>query len=254
MTPPTADNTSPSFPIARVALDIPLNTLFDFLAPTLTPAAIGRLVIVPFGNKERVGVILDIRAETDIPLAKLKPILHLQDNLPAFRANDLALFEFCASYYQHPLGQVIHSTLPPHLRKPVAAKTSRQYLSITPAGRDAIATLRPNAHAQRLILQALAAQSPQTLESLKTLHASAGSVIATLLGKHWLTIASRPSTAAHFIPGPVLNDEQQQAINTINSQHGHFAPFLLEGITGSGKTEVYLNLIAETLRQGKQAL
>ena len=90
-------------PIAHVVLDLPLVKHFDFLGVAVTPDDVGRLVIVPFGNRRLAGVIVGLSEVTDVPAAKLKPIIHVQRALPKFSANDFALFRFCERYYHHPL-------------------------------------------------------------------------------------------------------------------------------------------------------
>jgi primosomal protein N' (replication factor Y) len=173
----------------RVALDVPLPRLFDYVATDAVVTDVGRRVIVPFGNGSKVGVVTGVSDSTDQPADKLKPVEAILRDMPPLPADWLALCEFCSRYYQHPLGQVTAFALPPMLRKgklPRPKKVSR-----------------------------------------------GGTPPATTL--------------------PVLLPEQLAAVEAITSAHG-FEAFLLHGVTGSGKTEVYLRAIDTVLAAGKQAL
>lgn len=175
--------------IVRVALDVPLPRLFDYRAEGLTGDEVGLRVKVPFGRGEKVGLILQVLAESDQPADKLKPVGEILRDMPPLPPDWIALAEFCGRYYQHPLGEVLNFALPPMLRKGKLPRVTK-----------------PKA--------AKEAPVPQK---------------------------------------PQLNDEQQQAVKAILGADG-FETFLLHGVTGSGKTEVYLHAIEEVLAQGKQAL
>jgi primosomal protein N' (replication factor Y) len=101
----------------RVALDVPLPRLFDYVAADAVAADVGRRVIVPFGNGSKVGVVTGVSASTDQPADKLKPVESILRDMPPLPVDWLALCEFCSRYYQHPLGQVMAFALPPMLRK-----------------------------------------------------------------------------------------------------------------------------------------
>lgn len=249
--------------IAEVALDLPLEKNFDFLAGEVTAADIGRLVVVPFGNRLLSGVILNLRTSSDVAQHKLKAILHVQRALPKFSATDFALIRFCQNYYHHPFGPIALNGLPPAMRatRPVVPKNSRVVI-ITDAGREALNRLASRAVAQRTMLDAVK-HGPQTREMLKSRHERAASVLRSLLNKGWLVLEEITGDAqpvadhvrkSHFAPGPPMNAEQSDAVSQISGKLGGFAPFLLSGITGSGKTEVYLQVVARVLDQGKQAL
>jgi primosomal protein N' (replication factor Y) (superfamily II helicase) len=177
----------------RVALDVPLEENFDFLPLEGTETPLGSLVVVPFGRTRKVGLVVGEAADSAIPAERLRAIEARVEDVPALGAPELELFEFCAAYYQRPLGEVIAASLPPRLRQP-----SRRQLaaSVPPA--------RPAPHGFR--------------------HA------------HDLTAA------------------QRAAIEAAREGAGRFHPVLLHGVTGSGKTEVYLQLIADALDRGRQAL
>jgi primosomal protein N' (replication factor Y) (superfamily II helicase) len=263
--------------IARIVLDLPLTTVFDFAAPGLGGDAIGRLAVVPFGagkrrageptptpTKTQIGLIVEMVETTDVPPEKLKAIIGLVPRVAAFTAADMALFGFCARYYHHPLGQIALGGLPPLLKlAPTRAEPDRavRVSEITDAGRAALATLPSRSVAQRSMLEMLA-HGPVAEVELKRRHLRATSTLAQLVKKAWVVVREeaasniplKHSADDGFFSPHSLNAEQQTAVQAINAAHGSFASFLLSGITGSGKTEVYLHAIHHCLLQGKQAL
>lgn len=180
--------------IARVALDVPLHRFFDYLVPGpdgLSAADIGCRVRVPFGRRSKIGIIVDVLAESEHPAAQLKAVEEILRDLPVLPADWFRLAEFCAAYYQAPLGEVMLSTLPAGLRR------------IDP----------PKARARKPVTKYPAAQL-----------------------------------------APELTAEQQAALATIAAAGDGFHAYLLHGVTGSGKTEVYLRLVERALAAGLQAL
>ena len=183
--------------IVRVALDVPLHRFFDYLAPAgevLTAADIGVRVRVPFGRQAKIGVVVELPESSDFTPEQLKSVEAVLRDLPPLPADWFRLCEFCAAYYQAPLGEVMISTLPAGLRR------------IDP----------PKARAARRVAKTPAKQTP-----------------------------------------PELTHEQLTALERIASddeQNGGFRAYLLHGVTGSGKTEVYLRLVERALAAGRQVL
>ncbi|HSW82511.1 MAG TPA: primosomal protein N' [Usitatibacter sp.] len=178
--------------IARVALDLPLHEAFDFRMPDHEEIAVGALVVVPFGRSRRVGVVVAHARRTEVPPSKLRDIERRVEDVPPIAPAELELYEFCARYYQRPLGEVIATALPPRLRQ-----VSRRSIPAQPVA------------------------APHT----------------------------RVASAE-----PALTPEQQAAVERIDAAVGGFHAILLHGITGSGKTEVYLRAIAAAVARGAQAL
>ena len=258
------DGTLVKLSIVHVVLDVPLAKHFDFLGSDVTVDDVGRIVIVPFGNKKLTGVIVGLGEKTDVPAEKLKSIIHVQRLLPRFSAKDFTLFRFCESYYHYPLGPIALNALPPGMRAAKPAQSRKQrVVEITSAGREALDTIKSlpsRAVAQRMMLTAIV-DAPQAESVLKSRHERSASILSTLLKKGWVMVSEKTHAAfakreeaAGIVPGPTLTDEQRCAIARINAARGSFAPFLLFGVTASGKTEVYLQVIAETLAHGGQAL
>ena len=253
-------------PIARVALDVPLDQLFDYLAPDLTEDDIGTRVLVPFGPRKCVGVVVAIASESTLPSSKLKALACLYRNDAKFSLQDLALFEFCANYYQHPLGPVILSALPPALRRqhPPRPNPAETHYRLTASGASLNGqTLPARAINQRRLLEALR-PGPLPRPALLALLPSAGAALRTLLARGWVEqtaatpLDSDASRAPPAMPisagGPALTLEQTEAVERIASELDRFGVWLLHGITGSGKTEVYLQLIEQVVAANRQAL
>ncbi|MBV8657959.1 MAG: primosomal protein N' [Burkholderiales bacterium] len=238
-------------PIARIALDVPLDRLFDYTVETATEADIGRRAVVPFGNRRLIGVILALGdAPTDEGVA-LKPVERILDDMPAMPAGTRGLLQFCADYYQHPIGQTIHTALPARFRDPTPFRVS-EALHYQAADAHALqASLSARAVMQHRLAALLA--HPRTEAEIRAIGPAAWKTAQGWLEAGW--IAARATEVAVVTPaeGPALNAEQADAVRQIVACQG-FQVDLLHGITGSGKTEVYLQAIAAVLAAGRQAL
>src|SRR4051794_20021705 len=98
--------------IVRVALDVPRAQLFDYVCTTASPELIGRRVLVPFGRRTMLGLVIGVEADSQVPAERLKRVSRVVDEAPQFTAEDLRLLKFAADYYQYPLGQVVTGALP----------------------------------------------------------------------------------------------------------------------------------------------
>ncbi len=247
-------------PIARVAVPSPLYRLFDYRLPAKIDTASlqqGMRVLVPFGRQRMVGILTELVAETEVAPEKLKAVLELLDDQPVFDAHLLALVKWTAEYYHHPIGDAFATALPVLLRKPAAIKTSaQQWWSLTEAGRQ----LDPNDLVRAPRQAAVIAQLLNHAEGLPRQALDVPlNVLTTLKDRNWVTDyesvrpvqQARTNTPENKLP---LNAHQQAAVDTVSSSLERFNAYLLEGVTGSGKTEVYLQLIETVLAQQRQVL
>jgi len=247
--------------IVRVAVPVPLRKAFDYLVPlTLCPndSWIGRRVLVPFARRKHVAVVLSVHATSDVPRAKLKSILELIDEQAVIDANMQLLANWMAKYYLHPIGEVFATILPGALRKGAnAAPEDEPYLCKNFAELTAIQVQLQQAKKQLALCAQLAGRDIPLNEAKQSF---SGAVINELIKKDLIIkklvpFAANTSWSQNLIFGEKnpANIEQSIAISAIN-QANSFATFLLEGVTGSGKTEVYLQVIEPVLIAQKQVL
>ena len=249
--------------IVRVALDVPLPTLFDYTVAAGIAIGTGQRVIVPFGRRQLVGVVMECVATTDVLPERIKPVTQVLLDSAPLSAGLLDLLRFCSDYYRYPIGQTVLSALPTRLRsdKPIISKLLLSYrLSASGAALD-LETLPKRRVVQRRILAKLAEQTCN-LAQLKALSATAGAQLKALVQEGWVEHYGAPLShegerglvVEHtFDNAHILTSEQQQAADTVTQTSG-YACFLLHGITGSGKTEVYVHLMHAVLQRGGQVL
>jgi primosomal protein N' (replication factor Y) len=218
-------------------------------------------VRVPFGRQSLIGVVLENTHESALSPERLKPIGAVLDPLPIFPEDVLDLVRWASDYYHHPIGEVLASAVPKALRAGASAVALTELWQATPQGRAALAAGKlGRAPAQRQLLALLVdcatlpeAQLAERLPKWRT--------AATALLKHgWASHESvaapvpRMLPSATAIPAPAPTPEQAHAVAAIGAALGGFAAFVLHGLTGSGKTEVYLRIIQQVLESGRRAL
>jgi primosomal protein N' (replication factor Y) len=253
-----------SGPIYQVAVPSPLYRHFDYLPPTDhdQPIAAGARVRVPFGRgRAVVGLVLGTAAKSDVPAAKLKRIEGVLDAEPLLPASLLALLRWAADYYHHPVGEVIATALPAWLRTGRSTRVAGVSVwRVTEAGRQRAVEALKRAPLQQRLLEAL-------LESKEGLEAEALAMhsgrwrpaLKTLQDHGWVEKHERPDapqreTTGAPVSGAPLNDAQRAAVDAVVESLGRYQCLLLHGITGSGKTEVYLGAIEKALARGEQVL
>jgi primosomal protein N' (replication factor Y) len=247
--------------VFRVALDMPLRRLFDYLPPPQAAAIEpGMRVRVPFGRQRLIGLIVATAESSDLPVERLKPILAVLDERPLIDPATLGLLEWAADYYLHPIGEVLASALPKSLRLGASTLEVHEQWSLTPEGREALAQGEPRRAArQRQLLQYLAAHDAAKADTLTQEMPSWRDAARPLATRGWAAGVRVPavippaSTGVHG-DAPELAPEQRTAVDAVGEALGRFAPFVLHGATGSGKTEVYLRLVERVLAQGRSAL
>lgn len=245
--------------IARVALPVPLDKQFDYLIKPDQFPAVGGRVQVPFGRQQLVGIVMAITQHSDFPVAQLKPLGKVLDTAPLWSPALFKLLGWASSYYQYPLGDTLANAMPALLRKGrEASPAALKMWQLTETGHDQPLAALKRAPRQAQALNALRAGS-LSHEALLADDISAAT-LKTLQGKGWISELEQQPVGVdwgkNYALGeekPRLNDEQALAIASVNA-NPNFACYLLEGVTGSGKTEVYLNLLEPVLASGRQAL
>lgn len=246
----------------RVALAVPLMRCFDYLLPDGMVAEVGVRVFVPFGTQTRVGVVVDFPEQGDLPTEKLKPIIDVLDERAVFGAPLWKLLHWAANYYQAPLGEVLFSALPVKLRNGESAVEKSKILwKLTALGEKALANGVLNKAKKQLAAVSALAVSPME----KGNNEFSGAIWSALKAKQLIEEIEQPVQSVSWqarLQGQeiakaenrlTLNKQQALVLSQLLFQQG-FGSFLLEGVTGSGKTEIYLQLIEETLKKGQQVL
>ena len=263
----------------RVALPLPLPRLFDYLPvcigygnPPVTSAInalqvampasdnIGHRVRVPFGPRELVGIVA-AAGTTDPGLPELRGIIDLLDEAPLFHGELLDSLHWLARYTHAPLGEVFATALPSTLRRGEPLPDTHAWAwQLTEAGATGLPGLRAGSKPRRFAeLLHVAPCDEDTLDALQPGWRTAARALAKrALVERAKKVAKKGTEVIK--PGliasvPFLqNLEQRVAIDTVLASRDRFSALLLDGITGSGKTEVYLHAIADCLARGKQAL
>lgn len=242
----------------QVAVARPLRTLFDYQVPHGMPVpVIGARVLAPFGSSKIIGVVLGNERPTDT--SRTKPLIELLDTEPALPAELIAVAQWLANYYHHPIGEVCGSLLPTLARrgKPMTVQGEEAWRCVATLS-EAQAIRHIGRAARQLELYSFVSQAADavTTEQLKAA-GFARALINALRDKEVL----EPVTQ---VPGPTeinanpqglnLTNEQRAALDALLKDQHNYATHLLYGVTGSGKTEVYLQAIAKVLASGRQVL
>jgi primosomal protein N' (replication factor Y) len=249
-------------PVLRVAINAPLSRLFDYLAPSSLAKAVepGCRLLVPFGRRTQAAMLLEVSTKSDVPLEKLKRAHEVLDDAPLLGGPDLWLLRFTSDYYHHPIGEVVAAALPALLRQGKPLHPVEQYLVPTDEGMtDDIAAMLKKAPRKAQLLDLLRRTGGVSFDELDRTLPGWKRLRKALLDRRMVQIVERRSEARGSIDvaaaetGPALNPDQSAAFRKISGLAG-FSVSLLDGVTGSGKTEVYLRLIHEALARGQQAL
>ena len=251
--------------ILRIAVPSPLSRTFDYLPPrgcniaTLVP---GVRLKVPFGRRQTIGVLQTIADSTDIDARRLKHASAVIDTEPVMPPDMHNLISWAIGYYHHPPGEVVFTALPALLRQGQSPDSvNPKVWRLTPEGMAVDPNTLMRAPRQAAIVNLLRHHSDGlTAAGIDALDLAFDwqAALRALGDKGWVATeqaVATPTPPAHPPkPGPVLNTEQRNAVERVESSMQEFGVFLLDGVTGSGKTEVYLNVLERVIATGGQAL
>ena len=248
--------------VLRVAIDVPLRKLFDYLPPKgVGSVAQGTRVRVRFGRKNTIGIVVACCRHSDLPMSRLRRVEAVLDEEPLLDDRMLELLAWASDYYVHPLGEVCAAALPTLLRKGRPLQTPKTAFHLTVEGKAVdLEKLRRRAPRQAALIAVLADASVDEDDAR-----------LAALGKDWRSVLRRtlkkglveseivvaeadPQSRRAFETGPDLTADQRRAVDSIVAGMGRFKTLMLFGVTGSGKTEVYLRAIERVIEDGMQAL
>jgi primosomal protein N' (replication factor Y) (superfamily II helicase) len=246
--------------ILQIALDTPLRRVFDYRPPAAVsgasaPPRLGVRVRVPFGRQHLIGILVGIAAESAVAAVKLKSALDILDEHPIVDPVTFDLLCWAAEYYHHPIGEVFAAALPVSLRAGQPALQKTEWWSLSGTGRQELsAPGTRRAPQQRALLAWLGTRERATTDEIGESFKLAQ--LRSLAARGWITQAAEPPAAAlELRPSDVaLTEPQALCVAAILASLTTFTPHLLYGVTGSGKTEVYLRVIAAAIANGGQAL
>ncbi|SQJ31781.1 Primosomal protein N' [Serratia rubidaea] len=247
-------------PVVHVALPVPLTRTFDYLLPQGLQPVVGARVCVPWGKQRAIGIVTGCSESSELPLEKLKPIDSIIDGDSLFPTGMWRILRWASDYYHYPLGEVLFHALPTLLRQGKPAETTPlwQWFA-TETGRVTPPENLKRAPKQQQALAALL-QRPVYRHQVSELDLT-DNALQALRAKGLADLRAQTAALQDWRPGFSvqgerlrLNTEQATAVGAIRSEDEQFAAWLLAGITGSGKTEVYLSVLENILAKGKQAL
>ncbi len=246
--------------VLQVAIDTPLRRVFDYLPPTQSQEfpPLGVRVAVPFGRQRLIGILVGIASESAVPLLRLKAALEFLDERPVYDPITFELLRWASEYYHHPIGEVYAAALPVSLRLGQAALGSTEHWSLTELGSEELAHPSSRRAPQQRALLAWLAEHPNAAtdelsEPFKPAQLRNLQLRGWIVGS--ITEEAREAGALQVRQGGLaLTGAQFQAVETITATLSSFGVHLLYGVTGSGKTEVYLRIIAAAIEAGGQAL
>ena len=256
-------------PVLQVAVPAPVRRRFDYLPPQpgwSPPVPLGARVRVPFGRTSVVGVVVGVATTSAVDVARLRRVREVIDTEPLLDPVMLKLLLWASGYFQHPVGEVVAGTLPrllrlghaPEIRRSVryAATTAGERAFAGTPGREGADPLA-RAPVQARLLGLMLAGGSVSEAALAAEHREWRRPLRALIAKGLAEPRDElphAAGAASRARRPELNADQRRAVDALRASLGTFRPFVLEGVTGSGKTEVYLRVIEQVVAGGRQAL
>ena len=248
----------------EVLVPVPILEKFSYLLPDQfkeKPPMPGSRVIVPFGNRDLSGVVWNVGKNNAPKGRKLKYLIEVLDSKPLLDKESLLLADWASRYYHYPLGEVISYFFPPSIRKGKEAKFAEvKFLELTSKGEFLNVEDLSKAPNQKKLIE-LIKEKKDLSQKAATAYGVNTSSINALIDKGFISRYMRELSPYKKVETPnsnrtrkKLNEEQKFAVDSIIKSEDKNKVFLLNGITGSGKTEVYIRAIQEVINKGKQAL
>ncbi|MFP4456183.1 MAG: primosomal protein N' [Clostridia bacterium] len=242
-----------------------LDRVFDYQIPKSLNADVGMEVEVPFGNQKINGYIVNITNKTEVDIKKLKPINKILHNGEVFlQKEQIELARIISNYYLYPLSSTLNTMIPGGLQGYSRTISIRKKKFVNLSSKADLTQIRSNAHKQMQVIEILKESNKINLNKLRKIADLKGNqVIYNLESKGILSI-----TESEYMRKPLvrelsssksdyeLNDDQKKVINIIDQYFDKksFTQFLLHGVTGSGKTDIYIKAIKKCISQNKQAI
>lgn len=249
-------------PVVAVAVPVFLSRTLDYTYPEEQELVPGMRIVVPFMNKQLVGIVMALKTNSDYPIEKLKAMISVLDDKPMLSKDMLQFFTWCADYYHYPIGEVIAQSLPALLRKQESAQlSSYTFWQVSELGKQlTVAEINKLTAVQQQTLKLLGnTQLTQSHLKLENIKATSIKKLQKkgLIEHQYIEIDSQHGQ--HWQHNLIVSDNRphlntEQAITIAAIELNRFATYLIDGVTGSGKTEIYLNIIEKVLKQGQQAL